>query len=123
LHHVLLKVRDFERSKQFYLGLLGFSERPGAKPLADGRPLVSTRQGLGITLGRAGEEVQVDHFAFMVRNVEGLSRQLKQAGVAFDRELGAGPYGPAIYIRDPDGNLLELFEPSTSEGAFVGYST
>ena len=111
LHHVLLKARDFERSKHFYIDLLGFSERPGAKPLTDGRPLVSTRQGLGITLAGSGDLGQVDHFAFVVRNVAALSRQLKEAGVVFDRELGAGPYGPAIYVRDPDGNILELFEP------------
>jgi ureidoacrylate peracid hydrolase len=114
LHHVLLKVRDFERSKRFYFDLLGFSERPGAKPLADGRPLVSTRQGLGITLAGSGEQGQVDHFAFVVRNVAALSRQLKHAGVVFDRELAAGPYGQAIYVRDPDGNILELFEPEVS---------
>jgi ureidoacrylate peracid hydrolase len=110
VHHVLLKARDFERSKRFYVDLLGFSERPGAKPLPDGRPLISTRQGLGITLGGSGDQGQVDHFAFVVRNVEGLSRRLKEAGVVFDRELAAGPYGQAIYIRDPDGNTLELFE-------------
>jgi ureidoacrylate peracid hydrolase len=114
LHHVLLKARDFERSKRFYFDLLGFSERPGAKPLADGRPLVSTRQGLGITLAGSGEQGQVDHFAFVVRNVAALGRQLKAAGVVFDRELAAGPYGPAIYVRDPDGNILELFEPEIS---------
>jgi catechol 2,3-dioxygenase-like lactoylglutathione lyase family enzyme len=111
---VLLKARDFERSKRFYFDLLGFSERPGAKPLPDGRPLVSTCQGLGITLAGSGEQGQVDHFAFVVRNVAALGRQLKAAGVVFDRELGAGPYGQAIYVRDPDGNVLELFEPESS---------
>jgi ureidoacrylate peracid hydrolase len=111
LHHLLLKARDFERSKRFYFDLLGFSERPGAKPLADGRPFVATLQGLGITLGGSGEQSQVDHFAFVVRNLTGLNRRLKEAGVVFDREIGAGPYGQAIYIRDPDGNILELFEP------------
>ena len=110
VHHLLLKARDFEQSKRFYFDLLGFSERPGAKPLANGRPLVSTRQGLGITVGGTGDQGQVEHFAFVVRNVEALNRRLKEAGVAFDRELGAGPYGQAIYIRDPDGNILELFE-------------
>jgi ureidoacrylate peracid hydrolase len=114
VHHLLLKTCDFERSKRFYLDLLGFSERPDAKPLADGRPLVSTQQGLGITLGGSGDQGQVDHFAFVVRDVEALNRRLKEAGVVFDRELGAGPYGRAIYIRDPDGNTLELFEPATS---------
>ena len=53
-------------------------------------------------------------FAFRVRNVEGLSRRLKEAGVVFDRELGPGPYGRAIYVRDPDGNILELFEQAAS---------
>ena len=110
VHHLLLKTCDFERSKRFYLDLLGFSERLDAKPLADGRPLVSTRQGLGITLGGSGDQGQVDHLAFVVRNVEALNRRLKEAGVVFDRELGEGPYGRAIYIRDPDGNILELFE-------------
>ena len=114
VHHLLLKARDFERSKRFYFDLLGFSERPGAKPLADGRPLVSTRQGLGITVGGSGEQTQVDHFAFAVRNVNALNTRLKEAGVVFERELGPGPYGLAIYIRDPDGNTLELFEPAES---------
>jgi nicotinamidase-related amidase/catechol 2,3-dioxygenase-like lactoylglutathione lyase family enzyme len=114
VHHLLLKTRDFERSKRFYFDLLGFSERPGAKPLADGRPFVSTRQGLGITAGGSGEQSQVDHFAFTVRNVAALNTRLKEAGVVFERELGPGPYGLAIYIRDPDGNTLELFEPAES---------
>lgn len=110
VHHLLLKATDFERSKRFYLDLLGFAERPDAKPLADGRPFISTVQGLGITGGGTGEKAQVDHFAFVVRNLEALNRKLKQAGVVFERELGPGPYGPAIYVEDPDGNVLELFE-------------
>ena len=110
VHHLLLKARDFERSKRFYLDLLGFAERPGAKPLPDGRPFISTLQGLGITGGGSGEQQQLDHMAFVVRNVEALNHRLKQAGVVFERELGAGPYGTAIYVKDPDGNIVELFE-------------
>jgi nicotinamidase-related amidase/catechol 2,3-dioxygenase-like lactoylglutathione lyase family enzyme len=113
VHHLLLKVRDFERSKRFYLELLGFSERTDTVPLADGRPLVSMHQGLGITTGGSGEQGQVDHLAFVVQNVERLGRRLKEAGVTFERELGVGPYGRAIYVRDPDGNILELFELET----------
>ena len=56
----------------------------------------------------------MDHFAFAVRNVAALNTRLKEAGVVFERELGPGPYGLAIYIRDPDGNMLELFEPAES---------
>jgi len=114
VHHLLLKARDFERSKRFYLEMLGFAERPGAKPLADGRPFISTIQGLGITGGGSGLQQQVDHFAFVVRNLEALNQRLKQAGVEFERDLGPGPYGTAIYIKDPDGNILELFEPAVA---------
>ncbi len=113
VHHLLLKARDLEKSKRFYFDLLGFTERVDAKPLADGRAFVSTMQGLGITGGGTSEQSQVDHFAFVVRNLPALNERLKQAGVIFDRELGAGPYGPAIYVKDPDGNILELFEPAT----------
>jgi len=110
LHHMLLKVRDMEVSRRFYVDLLGFTPRLDAKPLADGRAFISTMQGLGITEGGPGDLGQVDHIAFKVRNVEAMNRRLKEAGVSFVRELGPGPYGLAIYINDPDGNVLELFE-------------
>lgn len=110
LHHLLLKVSDFEVAKKFYLDLLGFEERKNTKPLPDGRPFISTVQGLGITQGESGEPKLVDHMAFEVMNVNGLNERLKEAGVPFERELGPGPYGTAIYVKDPDGNILELFE-------------
>ena len=110
VHHLLLMVSDIERSKAFYSDLLGFDVRPDAKPLPDGRPLIAFRQGLGITEGGPGDSRQMDHLAFEVRNVVALNDKLKAAGVEFARELGDGPYGKAIYVRDPDGNVLELFE-------------
>lgn len=115
VHHLLLTVKDLEVSRRFYLELLGFAARTDAKPLPDGRPLISTVQGLGLTEGGTGERSQLDHVAFQVRGVETLNARLKKAGVIFDRELGPGPYGLAIYVKDPDGNTLELFElPGTS---------
>jgi nicotinamidase-related amidase/catechol 2,3-dioxygenase-like lactoylglutathione lyase family enzyme len=110
LHHLLLMVGDLERSSRFYIDLLGFRERTDAKPLPDGKPFVSTVQGLGLTAGGSGDRRQLHHLAFEVRNVEQLNRKLKDAGVRFVHELGAGPYGRAIYVCDPDGNTLELFE-------------
>ena len=110
IHHLLLMVSDIEQSKAFYQGMLGFDVRPGARPLPDGRPFVAFQQGLGITEGGPGDRKQMDHLAFQVRNVVALNDRLKAAGVTFERELGDGPYGTAIYVRDPDGNVLELFE-------------
>ncbi|MDJ0749456.1 MAG: isochorismatase family protein [Woeseiaceae bacterium] len=110
IHHLLLMVSDIERSRAFYTDLLGFDIRPDAKPLPDGRPFIAFRQGLGITEGGPGDSRQMDHLAFEVRNVVALNDRLKAADVEFERELGDGPYGRAIYVRDPDGNVLELFE-------------
>ena len=110
IHHLLLMVSDLEKSKDFYFKLLGFRERIGAKPLPDGRPFVATMQGLGLTEGGPGDLGQVDHFAFEISDVRAMNDRLKGAGVEFERELGPGPYGLAIYVKDPDGNILELFE-------------
>jgi len=112
VHHLLLMVSDIKQSKSFYADMLGFDIRPDAKPLPDGRPFIAFKQGLGITAGGPGDGKQLDHLAFEVRNVVDLDQKLKAAGIEYERELGAGPYGQAIYVKDPDGNILELFETS-----------
>ena len=113
VHHLLLMVSDLERSMDFYLNILGFTRRADAKPLPDGRPFIATMEGLGLTAGGPGDMKQLDHLAFEVRNVEALYEKLKKTGAQFPRgELGPGPYGKAIYVLDPDGNELELFEKS-----------
>ncbi len=111
LHHLLLMVSDLERAMEFYLDTLGFTRRADAKPLPDGRPFIATMEGLGLTAGGPGDFKQVDHLAFEVRNVDALYRKLKKKGARFTRGApGPGPYGKAVYVLDPDGNELELFE-------------
>jgi 4-oxalocrotonate tautomerase family enzyme len=107
--HMLLRVSDLEASRRFYAGLLGFTERK-AKPLADGRPFVPFHQGIALTMGGPGRPVQIDHMAFRVHGVEPLADRLKQAGVVFFQDLHDGIYGRTIYVADPDGNKVELYE-------------
>lgn len=107
--HMLLQVRDLAASKHFYEELLGFTGRV-AKPLADGRPFVPFKQGLALTTGGPGGAPQIDHLAFRVFNVEALAARLAAAGVQFFQELHDGIYGRTIYVADPDGNKVELFE-------------
>lgn len=111
LAHMLLKVVDLEKAEDFYIGKLGFQKKPDAIPLADGRPLTVTLQGLGLTTGGAGDSGQVDHIAFAVRGVEALAERLKMSGVKVLKDLGPGAYGLTIYVEDPDGNKIELYEP------------
>jgi ureidoacrylate peracid hydrolase len=110
--HMLLKVSDIKRSERFYVDLLGFTIRP-AKPLPDGRPFVPFRQGLALTSGGPNASSQIDHIAFKAKDVRGVSARLKQANAKFDRELHDGIYGLTIYVYDPDGNMIELYEEGT----------
>jgi catechol 2,3-dioxygenase-like lactoylglutathione lyase family enzyme len=81
-----------------------------SKPLADGRPFVPFRQGLALTTGGPGGAPQIDHMAFRVSGVEALSVRLQAAGVKFFEPLHDGIYGRTIYVADPDGNKVELYE-------------
>jgi 4-oxalocrotonate tautomerase family enzyme len=107
LDHLLLETADLERSLAFYVETLGFSIRK-RETRPDGRPLVVTDQGLGLTSG-GGPVRHVDHFAFRTRDVAALSERARRAGV----EILDGPkptgYGISLYLRDPDGNRIELF--------------
>ena len=110
LAHMLLQVSDMKRAKRFYVDVLGFEVKPDAVPLADGRPLIVTKQGLGLTGGGPGDSKQLDHFAFEVRGVAELAKRARKARVPIVRGLGPGAYGLTIYLADPDGNTVELFE-------------
>ena len=107
--HMLLKVSDIERSKRFYIDLLGFKLRQ-AKPLADGRPFVPFLQGLALTSGGPQASPQIDHIAFKAKDVPAIAKRLKAANVKFDRDVHDGLYGLTIYIFDPDGNMIELYD-------------
>jgi ureidoacrylate peracid hydrolase len=107
--HMLLMVEDVPRSVNFYVDQLGFSVRP-AKPLADGRAFTAFQQGIAVVAGRASGHRQIDHMAFEVNNVRVLRDKLKQSNVEFQQDLHDGPYGLTIYVTDPDGVRVELYE-------------
>ena len=107
--HMVLQVGDIEASKHFYLDLLGMTPRP-AIPLADGRPVVPFKQGIALTLGNPGNPPQIDHMAFRVNDVRTIAERLRAENVKFFKELHDGILGLTIYVADPDGNKIELFQ-------------
>ncbi len=115
LAHILLKVSDITRSERFYVDVLGFKVRP-TKPLADGRPFVAFHGGLALTSGGSAEALKIDHIAFKVHDVTGIAMRLRRAGARFYQDLHQGIYGLTIYVADPDGNKIELFEEGASMG-------
>jgi nicotinamidase-related amidase/catechol 2,3-dioxygenase-like lactoylglutathione lyase family enzyme len=107
--HMLVMVQDVARSSAFYVDELGFTIRP-AKPLADGRPITAFHQGIAIVGGRTPSHRQIDHIAFEVNDVRALRDRLKKADVPFQEDLHDGPYGLTIYVTDPDGVRVELYQ-------------
>lgn len=121
--HMLVAVEDMQRSVAFYVDQLGFTVRP-AKPLADGRPFTAFRQGIALVAGREPGHRQIDHIAFEVNDVRALSERLKQAGVSFFQDLHDGPYGLTVYVADPDGTKVELYQTgATVHAAAAGRLT
>ena len=53
-----------------------------------------------------------NRMSLWVRNLESEVARLRAAGVKFRRDdIVSGPGGSQIWILDPSGNLIELFEP------------
>lgn len=112
LAHLLLQTSDLAAAERFYVDLLGFRVRK-REAFRDGRPLVLTEQGMGITNGRrAGDGANVDHIAFRVRGVGELVQRARAAGVRVVRGPEANAYGLSVYLEDPDGNEVELIGPA-----------
>ena len=116
--HVHLKVSDLERSIAFYSGVLGFelTQRWGTSAafLSAGdyhhHIGLNTWESLGGPPSAAGT-TGLYHFAIRYPDRASLGdalRRLREASVPLD---GASDHGvsEALYLRDPDGNGIELY--------------
>jgi ureidoacrylate peracid hydrolase len=111
LAHLLLQTSDIDAAERFYVDTLGFGVRK-REAFRDGRPLILTHQGMGITNGRrAGDGANVDHIAFHVRGIAALVERARAAGVRVVRGPEPNAYGLSVYLEDPDGNEVELIGP------------
>jgi ureidoacrylate peracid hydrolase len=111
LHHLLLQTTDLGKAEAFYVDFLGFTVRH-RDGFPDGRPLTVTIEGLGLTDGAPGPTGAVEHIAFRTSDIRGLVERARAAGIEIIKEPGPGPYGLTVYLADPDGNKIELFEDS-----------
>lgn len=116
--HVHLKVADLERALAFYCGVLGFqlTQRYGRAAAFVSAGGYHHHLGLNTWESRGGTppppgHTGLYHVAILYPSRAALAdalRRLRRAGVALD---GASDHGvsEALYLRDPDGNGLELY--------------
>ena len=51
---------------------------------------------------------------YRVQNIEGLLKKLEENGVTIVDKIETFDYGKFVHIMDPEGNKIELWEPSNS---------
>ena len=130
IDHLVLRVFDLDRMLQFYCGTLGCT----VEKVQDDIGLVQLRAGRSIIdlipvdgeLGRAGgippeaRGLNLDHFCLRVEPFDEPAIRSELAGHGIEAgpvmsRYGAEGYGPSIYIKDPEGNVIELKGPRYSE--------
>ena len=114
-------VTDVERSIGFYTKSLGFKVEQSAAPafarisksdltLWLAGPRSSAARPMAD--GRRPEPGGWNRFVVEVEDLVTRVEEMKRAGSRFRNEIVVGPGGKQILLEDPDGNLVELFEPA-----------
>lgn len=127
LDHVVFRVADLERMLAFYCDVLGCTrerEQPelGLYQLRAGSSLIDLVTVDGV-LGRRGGPApgldghNVEHVCLAVAPFDeaALTAHLAAHGVAIAESglrYGAEGEGPSLYVRDPEGNTIELKGPA-----------
>ncbi|MGR9074288.1 MAG: VOC family protein [Gammaproteobacteria bacterium] len=124
IDHVVLRAENPEKMIDFYCNVLGCrlerqsSKELGLYQLRAGRSLIDIVSVDG-ELGRRGgvapgpEGRNLDHFCLRVDpfDVQAIRAFLLSRGIETGNSeirYGAGGFGPSIYLRDPEGNVVEL---------------
>jgi catechol 2,3-dioxygenase len=118
LGHIVLYVRDVEVSRGFYRDVLGWKEIAGGGGMAmysTGRThheLLLIEVGQGAAPIPSGRRVGLYHFGLKIGTTdEELRTALRELVDAGANVVGSADHGVthSLYIKDPDGNEIELY--------------
>ncbi len=120
VHHVSFAVRDLERARGFYEGVLGLEEieRPNLGRLEGAWyraaetevHLIVTPLDGDVGTPPSGISPIANHVAFRMDDYKRVRGALKRMGLeVMETSSSTGQ----MWIRDPDGNVIELISPQT----------
>lgn len=123
LAHIGIRVHDMERSVRFY-ELLGFRKTAGPvgpEPVAILEHPSGVELNLILNAPQAAEpnilmdvpvkHPGITHFALLCPDILAAKAQLEAAGIALSGgPMRLGPGAQAIFVRDPDRNVIELHQ-------------
>jgi glyoxylase I family protein len=121
VHGIRYQITDVARSVKFYTEHLGFKLEHQHLPefanvsLGEVDVLLSGPGASGsrpLPNGQRQEPGGWNRVVLRVVDLPGCIAALKNAGLRFRNEMETGPGGRQIQVEDPDGNPIELFEPT-----------
>jgi catechol 2,3-dioxygenase-like lactoylglutathione lyase family enzyme len=115
LQHINIRSTDVERTRDFYVRVLGLrvGDRPaftstgywlylGAEPVIHLVQKTSDEPASGADTG------PIDHIAFRGVDLEGTRRTLTREGIAFREAVVPRDNSIQVFVHDPDGVRIEL---------------
>src|SRR4051812_28497943 len=124
LDHFNIRTRDLSATVRFYEDLLGLENGarpnfafPGAWMYSEGRAVVHL-----VDISPSDEQQKPDsgvvhHVAFASRDFNGMKARLQSKGMAFDTRQVPGGELWQIFVRDPNGVMIELnYEAAKEQG-------
>ena len=114
LNHTIVHARDKRASADFYAQIFGFAPPVAFGPFLD----VQTSNDVTLAFLETDEEIQVQHYAFLVTEPEfdEIFSRVKARGLDWwadptrkeKGKINRHDGGRGVYFADPAGNLLEI---------------
>jgi catechol 2,3-dioxygenase-like lactoylglutathione lyase family enzyme len=124
LDHFNIRTRRLDDTVRFYEDILGLQNGdrpnftfPGAWMYSEGRPVVHLVDISPTSEPQKPDSGVVHHVAFASRDFNGMKRRLQSKGMAFDTRQVPGGELWQIFVRDPNGVMIELnYEAAKEQG-------
>ncbi|MEO6381030.1 MAG: VOC family protein [Nitrobacter sp.] len=122
LDHFNIRTRKLAETVRFYEDLLGLTNGdrpnfafPGAWLYSEGKPVVHLVDISPTSEPQKPDSGVVHHIAFASRDFSGMKQRLQSKGFAFETREVPGRDTWQIFVRDPNGVMLELNYAAAAE--------